>query len=203
VVDHQVHWYPPSAVEQLIGRSSYPKAERDADGNYVLLLDEGISQPLTDRLAVDLDEHLKHTAEAGVDVLVLGPATMGEVMHLPVLEAVDLLEHVHLEYADAQRAHPDHVVALAALPMQEPSVALKVLDHAIGDLGLRGVSLLTTVDEKRPLVTEDRSPCSPASRNTACRCSCARDSGPLLASALAPFARKLACPGPTRPRWPR
>jgi aminocarboxymuconate-semialdehyde decarboxylase len=29
-----------------------------------------------------------------------------------------------------------------------------VLDHAIGGLDLRGVSLLTTVDEKRPLVTE-------------------------------------------------
>ena len=154
VVDHQVHWYPPCAVEELMGRSAYPKAERDADGNYVLLLDEGISQPLMDRLAVDLDQHLAHAAQAGVDVLVLGPATMGEVMHLPAHEAADLLGRVHVEYADAQRAHPDHVVGLAALPMQEPSVALKVLDHAIGDLGLRGVSLLTTTDEKRPLVTE-------------------------------------------------
>jgi aminocarboxymuconate-semialdehyde decarboxylase len=158
VVDHQVHWYPPSAVERLMGRSTYPKAERGPDGNYVLWLDEGISQPLMNRLAVNLDEHLAHAAAAGVDVLVLGPATMGEVFHLPADEAADLLDHVHVEYAAAQRAHPDHVVGLAALPMQEPSLALEVLDHAIGDLDLRGVSLLTTVDEKRPLITEDSLP---------------------------------------------
>jgi hypothetical protein len=42
-VDRQVHWYPPSAVEQLMGRSAYPMVERDADGNYVLWLDEGVS----------------------------------------------------------------------------------------------------------------------------------------------------------------
>jgi predicted TIM-barrel fold metal-dependent hydrolase len=38
--------------------------------------------------------------------------------------------------------------------MQDPALAPKVLDHAIGGLDLCGVSLLTTVDEKRPLVTE-------------------------------------------------
>jgi predicted TIM-barrel fold metal-dependent hydrolase len=155
VVDHQVHWYPPSAVEQLMGRSTYPKMERDADGGYVLWLDEGVSQPLMDRLAVDVEEHLAHAAEAGVDVLVIGPATMGEVFHLPAPEAADLLDHVHVEYAAAQRAHPDRLACLAALPMQEPSAALEVLDRAIGQLGLRGVSLLTTtVDREHPLVTE-------------------------------------------------
>jgi aminocarboxymuconate-semialdehyde decarboxylase len=49
-------------------------------------------------------------------------------------------------------AHPDHVVGLAALPMQDPALALKVLDHAIGELDLRGVSLLTTDDSLRVFV---------------------------------------------------
>jgi predicted TIM-barrel fold metal-dependent hydrolase len=155
VMDYQVHWYPQSALEQLIGRSTYPKVERGADGEYVLWLDEGASQPLMDRLAADLDGHLAHAAAAGVDVLVLGPATLAEVFHLPAGEAAELLDHIHVEYADAQAAHPDHVVALAALPMQDPSLALKVLDHAVGDLDLRGVSLVTTIDAKRPLITED------------------------------------------------
>src|ERR1700752_4410442 len=97
VVDYQVHWYPPSAVEQLMGRSTYPKVERGADGEYVLWLDEGARQPLMDRLAVGLDGHLAHAAAAGVDVLVLGPATMAEVFHLPAGEAAELLDHVHFE----------------------------------------------------------------------------------------------------------
>jgi predicted TIM-barrel fold metal-dependent hydrolase len=39
--------------------------------------------------------------------------------------------------------------------MQDPSVALKVLDHAVGELDLRAVSLVTTIDEKHPLITEE------------------------------------------------
>ena len=73
VVDHQVHWYPPSAVEELMGRSAYPKAERDADGNYVLLLDEGISQPLMDRLGVVATARASfgvYNDEADIDALV-------------------------------------------------------------------------------------------------------------------------------------
>jgi predicted TIM-barrel fold metal-dependent hydrolase len=38
--------------------------------------------------------------------------------------------------------------------VQEPSVALEVLDRAIGELDLRGVSLLTTINHERLLVTE-------------------------------------------------
>ena len=154
VVDHQVHWFPRAAVEKLILRSTYPMVERGADGGYVLWIDEGVSQPLMDRLTVDVEEHLAHATESGVDVLVLGPATMGEVTHLPAREAAELLDHIHVEYAAAQRAHPDGLVGLAALPMQEPSVALEVLDRAIGELDLRGVSLLTTINQERPLVTE-------------------------------------------------
>jgi aminocarboxymuconate-semialdehyde decarboxylase len=59
-----------------------------------------------------------------------------------------------IEYAAAQRAHPDRPACLAALPVQEPSVALEVLDRAIGELDLRGVSLLTTINHERPPVTE-------------------------------------------------
>lgn len=155
VVDHQVHWYPRAAVEKLRGRSRYPKVERGADGGYVLWLDEGASQPLMDRLTVDVEEHLAQATEAGVDVLVFGPATMGEVLQLPGREAAELLDNIHVEYAAAQRAHPDRLACLAALPMQDPAVALEVLDRAIGELDLRGVSFLTTFDEQLPLVADE------------------------------------------------
>jgi hypothetical protein len=75
-----------------------------------------VSQPLMDRLTVDVEEHLAHATEAGVEVLVLGPATMGEVMHLPAREAADLLENIHVEYAAAQRAHPDRLACLPRCP---------------------------------------------------------------------------------------
>lgn len=153
IVDHQAHWYPRSCVEALVGRSAFPKAERTADGGYVYLVDEGASQPLMDKLTMDVEEHLAQANAAGIDMLVFGPATLGEVLHLPAAEAAELLDRIHQEYAAAQRAHPDRVACLATLPMQDPSSALEVLDRAVAELGLRGVNLLTS-NEEQPLVTE-------------------------------------------------
>ena len=153
IVDHQAHWYPRSYLEALIGRSSFPTAERAADGGCRLLLDEGIEMPAMDALVKDVDEHLAQATAAGIDTLVIGPGTLGEVLHLPADEAAELLGHLHEEYAEAQRAHPDRLACLAALPMQGPSVALEVLERAIGELELRGVSLIAA-NEARPLVTD-------------------------------------------------
>lgn len=153
IVDHQAHWYPRSCVEALIGRSTFPKVERGRNGEYVLWVDEGVGQPAIADLMKDVDEHLAEASAAGIDALVLGPATLAEVGHLPAPEAAELLGHIHEEYAAAQRAHPDRVACLAGLPMQDPSLALTVLDRAIGELDLRGVSLLTSNDG-RPLVDD-------------------------------------------------
>ncbi|WP_435158896.1 amidohydrolase family protein [Amycolatopsis sacchari] len=153
IVDHQTHWYPRTYLDALAGRSRFPRVERTADGGYTLWLDEGSAQPAMDRLTKDVDEHLVQATEAGIDTLVLGPATLGEVLHLSALEAADLLDILHQEYAAAQRAHPDRVACLAALPMQEPSAALAVLERAVTELGLRGVSLVAH-NEGRPLVDD-------------------------------------------------
>jgi aminocarboxymuconate-semialdehyde decarboxylase len=153
IVDHQVHWYPRSCVQALEDRATYPKTERTEDGGHILLLDDGLAQPAMDKLTADVDQHLAAADAAGIDALVIGPATLAEVSHLPAAEAVDLLDGIHQEYAAAQRAHPDRVACLAALPMQAPSAALAMLDRAVGELGLRGVSLLTSNDG-RPLVGE-------------------------------------------------
>jgi len=157
IVDHQAHWYPRAYVEALMSRSDFPRVERNPDGGYVLLIDEEDIQPRMELLTKDLEEHLEEATAAGIDMLVIGPATLGEVLHLPAHEAAELLDALHREYAAAQRAHPDRVVCLAALPMQEPTVALDVLERAVGELGLRGVSLIAA-NEGRPLVSDSTVP---------------------------------------------
>lgn len=47
--------------------------------------------------------------------------------------------------AQLARAHPDRFLPLATLPMQDPGRAVRELDRAITQLGLRGVSLCTHV----------------------------------------------------------
>ena len=134
IVDHQAHWYPRSCVEALIGRSDYPKVVRGTDSRYIFLADDGIAQPAMGALATDVEEHLAEADAAGTDVLVFGPATLSEVLHLPAAEAAGMLDRIHQEYAAAQRAYPGRIACLAALPMQDSATALEVLNRAVGEL---------------------------------------------------------------------
>jgi predicted TIM-barrel fold metal-dependent hydrolase len=79
------------------------------------------------------------------------------VLYLPAAGAAGMLDRIHQEYAAAQRAYPGRIACLAALPMQDSATALEVLNRAVGELGLRGVSLLTS-NEGRPLVSDDTLP---------------------------------------------
>jgi aminocarboxymuconate-semialdehyde decarboxylase len=153
IVDHQVHWFPRAFVDSLVGRSEYPIVERVDGGGYRLLLDEGADQPQMEWLVRDVEEHLAQASAHGVDVLVIGPATLGEVLHLPAGEAGELLNGLHEHYAQAQRDHPDRVACLAGLPLQSAEESIQVLDRAIGELDLRGVAIVTS-NEGRSIAEE-------------------------------------------------
>lgn len=157
IVDHQFHWYPRRYLDALTGRRDYPRIEVTDGGDLTLQLDDDLAQPAIRPLSAGIDDHLSQAAAVGIGQVVVGPATLGEILHLDPVEAAELLSVLHQEYADAQVRHPDRVAGLAALPMQDARAALTTLDQAIGELGLRGVSLLTA-NEGRPLVDEDLIP---------------------------------------------
>ncbi|HEX9143234.1 MAG TPA: amidohydrolase family protein [Candidatus Binatia bacterium] len=50
--------------------------------------------------------------------------------------------------AEASRLHPDRFVALATLPLQDPEAAVTEVNHAIRELGCRGIYLGTNIHGK-------------------------------------------------------
>ncbi len=153
IVDHQVHWYPREFLESLVGRSEYPIVNRLSDGRYQLLIDDEADQVRVEGLVLAVEEHLASAAANDIDAIVVGPATLSEVLHLDAGEATELLNRLHEHYAVAQRTYPGRFVGLASLPMQSTKHALEVLDRAIGELDLRGIALLTT-NEGRPVIDD-------------------------------------------------
>jgi aminocarboxymuconate-semialdehyde decarboxylase len=151
IVDHQFHWYPRAYTDTLLGRKQYPRVEESAEGQY-LHLAEGAGHLLAP-LTRELNEHLADASTCGIDAVVIGPGVLGDVLHLPGDEAAELLGRLHQEYGRAQREHPDRVACLAALPLQDPARALAVLDEAVRDHGLRGVSVLPYI-EGRTIASE-------------------------------------------------
>jgi aminocarboxymuconate-semialdehyde decarboxylase len=78
----------------------------------------------------------------------------GLLDQMPPTEAVDEAYAYNTEIASAQREHSGRFFGTAAVPLLDTDEALAVLDHAVGELGLRGVNLPPmsgdeTVDAKR------------------------------------------------------
>ena len=65
-------------------------------------------------------------------------------------EGAAFCREVNQELAELQKAHPENIVGLALLPLQDTRLAMEELEYAVKGLGLRGVALSTSVLGKNP-----------------------------------------------------
>jgi predicted TIM-barrel fold metal-dependent hydrolase len=93
----------------------------------------------------DVDRRLADLDAIGVDVQVVGPMPMHRYWAEPEL-AVKLTTVIN----EAVAAHCAHgqgrLHGLGTLPLQHPAIAVRELERAVGELGLKGVSVSTNVD---------------------------------------------------------
>jgi aminocarboxymuconate-semialdehyde decarboxylase len=153
VVDHQAHWYPTTYLESILDRDEHPSARKKDDGSFIYidaLGQENVCPPSFH----SLDRHLADMDENGIAVSVISPNLLGEVSRLGVPSAVETLEFLNAETGRAQQEHPDRIVGLAMLPMQDPDAAVEVLDRAVHEHDLVGVCLLSNI-AGRPIVGSD------------------------------------------------
>jgi aminocarboxymuconate-semialdehyde decarboxylase len=143
IYDCQSHWWPRSYFERLCERPTYPRAVRDGDGyRFEFSADRTVPFPVE---FVDLDRHLEMLGEEIVPVSSLG----GEALTFEAFEpdeAVEIAELINGERAAAQeRLGPDRFVGVAVIPWEDTELALRVLDRAVGERGLKGVSLPSNI----------------------------------------------------------
>lgn len=153
IVDCHCHWYPAAFFEALLTRKSYPRAQRDSAGGYLLELAPKASLPVG-RHMVDLDLIVERMAGAGIDILVSSSAPLALVDSFPPDEAGELALLLNEEQAEASRSYPNRYFGLATLPMQEPARATEVLDDAVRRLGLRGACIGSNINT-RPIPAEE------------------------------------------------
>jgi aminocarboxymuconate-semialdehyde decarboxylase len=143
VVDTHFHWYPRDYFERMAERAEYPRTERIGDG-YRFVFNNGNSVIPLPAMWFDLDEGMA-VAEAatGPDTAVVCTAGVltGLLDQMPVADAVTNAIGMNEALATVQRDMPGRFYGTASVPLQDTGEALAVLDHAIGELGLRGVNL--------------------------------------------------------------
>jgi aminocarboxymuconate-semialdehyde decarboxylase len=92
-----------------------------------------------DRKMSDVNENISDLHAAGVEMGVLQPTQTMFFYWVEPSAASDLSRMVNEFTAREVRKHPDNVVGLATVPLQDVDRAVRELSYAIKELGLRGV----------------------------------------------------------------
>lgn len=102
----------------------------------------------------NVEERLADMDAMGVDLQVVSPSP-GQYYYWADHDlARDLVETQNEDIARICDAHPDRFLGLGNLALQHPDLAIEQLDYMVGELGLKGVEISTSVNDEE--ISADR-----------------------------------------------
>ncbi len=144
IVDSHFHWRPRSVLDRICERKDFPKAKPNSKGGYLYRRGEGgsaISNAGGEWF--DLDALFAHLDSLGHDfdvVCSIGPFSVA-FSDFQAEEGRDISMMWNEEMAAMQRKHAGRFYGTGALPLVDTKVAIEVMEHAVGELGLCGMNL--------------------------------------------------------------
>jgi aminocarboxymuconate-semialdehyde decarboxylase len=138
IIDTHAHLYPERYLDLIEAQGDkYPvQIARNKEGLRVLLFDNREFFTFFPGF-FDVDVRLAEMEAAGIDFQVLSIAPPMVFWADPDLGR-EICQVFNDELAAVVRAHPDKFVALAAVPLQDPPSAVRELERAVKELGMRG-----------------------------------------------------------------
>lgn len=149
VVDLHAHYIPPAFL-RLLERDGARwgfEVGRAADGRWTVAA-SGRTPRAPDPRMTDLGERLAWMDAAGIDVQVLSSwaGLIDDVS--PPSAAPGYSQRLNEALAAAAATEPDRFRALAVVPLHAPEAAAAVLEHAMLELELAGVEILTRAGDR-------------------------------------------------------
>lgn len=143
-----VHWhYIPEEFVHAIRREDNPygvHAVTDADGVEWLRAGNAVGHPLVQEL-YSPEAQVREMDRRGVDLAAVSSSPTLFYSHLDGAKALELHRMVNDRIADLVRAYPGRYAGLAVVPLQSPELAIRELERAMVEQGLRGVEISTNV----------------------------------------------------------
>ncbi|MEU9265839.1 amidohydrolase family protein [Streptomyces sp. NPDC048251] len=146
VVDFHGHLAVPAAEAIVAGTPGLAEelaAEQRAHSPASLAVNRAQLERLRPRLT-DVSARLADLDAMGVDAQVVGPMPMHHYWADPAT-AARLARTVNEAVAAHCAAAPARLHGLGTVPLQHPDLAVRLLAEAVGELGLHGISVSTTV----------------------------------------------------------
>lgn len=142
-IDFHCHFYPEAYLERLEASRGDVRIERDGRGERFILSLGSRAGPVTEDF-FDIELRLDKIKHNRIDMQVLTTPHPGIDRFSPE-ESAEMARLINDGLAEVVRRHPQHFQALAMLPLIDPKLALRELERAIFELGLKGICMLTNV----------------------------------------------------------
>ena len=146
VVDIHCHLNIPAAaqiIQAQIANPPSPMKFMSADSMQVngKMFGGGIGKKLN-----SVDDRITDMDRLGVDVQAISPSPGQYYYYAPPELGRDAARAVNDGIADAVARHPDRLVGMGTVPLQNTEMAVAELRRCVNELGLRGVEIGTYVD---------------------------------------------------------
>ncbi|MFQ5851143.1 MAG: amidohydrolase family protein [Candidatus Binatia bacterium] len=145
-IDFHTHLYPEEYLKRLEASKGDVRIEENAKGEKIILSMGSRAGPVTEDF-FDIELRLDRIKENNIDMQILSTPHPGVDRFSPD-ESAEMSRIINEGLSKAVEKYPNHFQALAMLPLTDTKLALKELERAVFDLGLKGVCILTNVAGK-------------------------------------------------------
>jgi aminocarboxymuconate-semialdehyde decarboxylase len=145
-IDFHAHLYPEDYLIKLEASRGDVRIERNEKGERMILSMGTKVGPVTEEF-FDIETRLDKIKENRVDMQILSTPHPGIDRFSPE-ESAEMSRVINNGLSKVVKKYPKNFQALAMLPLIDTKLALKELDRAILDLGLKGMCMLTNVAGK-------------------------------------------------------
>lgn len=148
-IDIHHHYVPSEVIGEAKGHGKTLgiALSEDKDGTIRFSFNGGPSYPLSQGLT-DVEPRLAMMVRGNIALAALDPSTQLLGYDLKGEQAESWCRIYNECVKEFLKQHPDRFTAMAAVPIQEPTRAAKVLKHAITELDFRGAYIATNVNHR-------------------------------------------------------
>jgi aminocarboxymuconate-semialdehyde decarboxylase len=145
-IDFHCHFYPEEYLRKLEASKGDVRIEKNEKGEKIILSMGAKAGPVTEDF-FDIEVRLDRIKENNIDMQVLSTPHPGVDRFSPA-ESAEMARIINDGLSKVVKKYPKNFQALAMLPLIDTKLALKELDRAVLDLGLKGMCILTNVAGK-------------------------------------------------------
>jgi aminocarboxymuconate-semialdehyde decarboxylase len=138
VIDFHAHIAVPEVLNFAYEHSMYAKSV----GGHGAGIPEEFMTPMT-----DMARRLRDMDAMGVDMQVISPSILQQCTYFAEpQESLKMERFGNDRIAEAVARHPDRLIGLGSVPLQDVELAVQELTRCMGELGLRGIIVSSNVN---------------------------------------------------------